>query len=208
MNQRRAIRIGVIADTHGLFDPAVRRHFKGVDHILHAGDIGDRSVIEQLERIAPVTAVSGNVDDNEQSGFPSEAVIELAGRRIAIRHVLYEGGKLTKDGRAFLQENQPDLCIFGHTHQPKVEWFGKTLLFNPGSAGPKRFKFPRGVGILVFASQGTIPKHILLDDRRAKATPCEAIKSYPGFVSGGPADLSVKTGQKLRTLLQQPRGKS
>ena len=204
----KAIRIGVIADTHGLFDPVVRRHFKGVDHILHAGDIGDRSVIEQLEQIAPVTAVSGNVDDDEQSGFPSEAVIELAGRRIAIRHILYEGGKLTKDGRAFLEREQSDICVFGHTHQPKVEWFGKTLLFNPGSAGPKRFKFPRGVGILVFARQGTIPKHILLDDRRAKVTPRGAIKSYPGFVSGGPADLSVKTGQKLRTLLQQPGGKS
>jgi predicted phosphodiesterase len=55
MNQRSAIRIGVITDTHGLFDPAIRRHFRGVDHILHAGDIGDRSVIEQLEQIAPVT---------------------------------------------------------------------------------------------------------------------------------------------------------
>ena len=118
MSQRKTIRIGVIADTHGLFDPAVRRHFKGVDHILHAGDIGDRSVIEQLEQIAPITAVSGNVDGYEQSGFPSEAVIELTGRRIAIRHILYEGVKLTKEGRAFLQENKPDLCIFGHTHRP------------------------------------------------------------------------------------------
>lgn len=136
MSQRKAIRIGVIADTHGLFDPAVRRHFKGVDHILHAGDIGGQSVIEQLKQIAPVTAVSGNVDEYEQSGYPSETVIELAGRSIAIRHILYEAGKLTKDGRAFLQETQPDLCIFGHTHQPKAEWFGKTLLFNPGSAGP------------------------------------------------------------------------
>lgn len=162
MNQRRAIRIGVIADTHGLFDPAVRRHFKGVDHILHAGDIGDRSVIEQLERIAPVTAVSGNVDDNEQSGFPSEVVIELAGRRIAIRHILYEGGKLTKEGRAFLQENQPDLCIFGHTHRPKVEWFGDTLLFNPGSAGPRRFSLPRGVGVLRLEKGQFVPSYIVL----------------------------------------------
>ena len=115
MNQRSAIRIGVITDTHGLFDPAIRRHFKGVDHILHAGDIGDRSVIEQLEQIAPVTAISGNVDENEQSVFPSEAVIELAGRRIAIRHILYEGGKLTKGGRAFLDRERPDICVFGHT---------------------------------------------------------------------------------------------
>ena len=56
MNQHRAIRIGVIADTYGLFDSTVRRHFKGVDYILHAGDIGDRSVIEQLKQIVPVTA--------------------------------------------------------------------------------------------------------------------------------------------------------
>jgi len=168
MNQRRAIRIGVIADTHGLFDPAIRRHFRGLDHILHAGDIGDRSVIEQLEQIAPVTVVSGNIDDGEQGVFPSEAVIELAGRRIAIRHILYEGGKLTKDGRAFLDRERPDICVFGHTHQPKVEWFGKTLLFNPGSAGPKRFKLPRGLGILVLAEKGVTSKHILLDDRRAK----------------------------------------
>jgi uncharacterized protein len=164
MNQRRAIRIGVIADTHGLFDPAIRRHFRGVDHILHAGDIGNQSVIEQLEQIAPVTAVSGNVDD-EQCGFPSEVVIELAGSRIAIRHILYEGGKLTKDGRAFLDREQADICVFGHTHKPKIEWFGKTLLFNPGSAGPKRFSLPRGIGRLTIQREKMLSKLIRLSDK-------------------------------------------
>ena len=207
MNQRRAIRIGVIADTHGLFDPAIRRHFRGVDHILHAGDIGKRSVIEQLEQIAPVIAVSGNVD-NEQNRFPSETMIELAGLRIAIRHILYEGGRMTKEGRALLEREQPDICIFGHTHQPKVEWFGKTMLFNPGSAGPKRFKLPRGVGILVLARPGIIPKHILLNDRLTKTMPGEALKSCLGCVSGGPGDLSVNTGRKFRTLLQHRRAKT
>ena len=118
MDRWSSIRIGVIAETRSLFDPTIQRHFRGVDHILHAGDIGDRCVIEQLEQIAPVTAVSGNVDDDEQSGFPSEAVTELAGRRIAMRHILYERGKMTKEGRAFLQEEQPDICIFCHTHRP------------------------------------------------------------------------------------------
>ena len=165
MNQRRAIRIGVIADTHGLFDPAVRRHFNGVDHILHAGDIGDRAVIEQLKKIAPVTAVSGNVDDDEQRGFPSEAVIELAGRRIAVRHILYEGGKLTKDGQAFLDRERPDICVFGHTHQPKSKWLGDTLLFNPGSAGPKRFKLPRGLGLLRLSGTEIKPSLISLPDK-------------------------------------------
>ena len=208
MNQWSAIRIGVIADTHGRLDPVVRRHFKGVDYIFHAGDIGDRSVIEQLEQIAPVTAVSGNVDGDEQNGFSSEVIIELAGRRIAMRHILYERGKMTKEGRAVLDRERPDICIFGHTHQPKADWFGKTLLFNPGSAGPKRFKLPRGLGILVLARQGIIPKHILLDDRWAKVTPRGAMKSYLGCVSGGPGNLSVKTGQKLRTLLRRRRAKS
>ncbi len=105
MNRSRTIRIGVIADTHGLFDQAIIRHFRGVDHILHAGDIGKRSVIEELQSIAPVTAVSGNVDGFGRSGFPRETIIELAGLRIAIRHIVYEGGKLTKDGRAFWIEN-------------------------------------------------------------------------------------------------------
>ena len=124
MSQRKTIRIGVIADTHGLFD------------------IGDRSVIEHLRQIAPITAVSGNVDDTRQSEFSSEAVIDLAGRRIALHHILYEGGKMTKEGQAFLEREHPDICIFGHTHQPRTEWFGGMLLFNPGSAGPKRFTLP------------------------------------------------------------------
>jgi uncharacterized protein len=167
MNKKRAIRIGVIADTHSLFDPAIRRHFKGVDHILHAGDIGDQSVIEQLGQIAPVTAVTGNVDGYEKSGLPTEIIIDLAGRRIAIRHILYEGGKLTKGGRAFLEREQPDICVFGHTHQPKTDWHGSTLLFNPGSAGPKRFTLPRRLGILTIEGVHIEPTLIILGDRVA-----------------------------------------
>lgn len=170
MNERKTIRIGVIADTHGLFDPVLRQDFKGVDHIVHAGDIGDRSVIEQLEQIAPVTAVSGNVDGYEESGFPSEVVIELAGRRIAIRHILYEGGKMTKAGRACLEREHPDICIFGHTHQPRAEWFGKTLLFNPGSAGPKRFTLPRGIGLLRLREAEVEPHLIALPDRAQRSS--------------------------------------
>jgi hypothetical protein len=89
-------------------------------------------------------------------------MIELAGRRIAIRHILYEDGKLTKDGRTFLDRKRPDICVFGHTHQPKIEWFGKTLLFNSGSAGPKRFKLSRVVGILEVIDGMIKPRHIEL----------------------------------------------
>lgn len=159
------MRIGVVSDTHGLFDRALLRHFAGVDHILHAGDIGKREVIEQLERIAPVTAVSGNVDGFEASGVPVEQVIELAGRRIALYHRLYEKGKLTRDGAGFLERTKPVICVYGHSHQPKTEWREGVLLFNPGSAGPKRFHLPRAVGLLLFQNETIEPRHILLEDR-------------------------------------------
>lgn len=78
----------------------------------------------------------------------------LAGRRIVIRHVLYEGGKLTKDGQVFLDRERADICAFGHT-----------LLFNPGSAGSKRFKFPRGRGILRLIGAEVKPRFISLPDK-------------------------------------------
>lgn len=156
----------MLADTHGLFDPAILRHFQHVDHIVHAGDIGKTTVIDHLKSIAPVTAVSGNVDGYDESGFPPETVISVAGRRIAVRHILYEGGKLTKDGQAFLDRTRPDICIFGHTHQPKNEWLGETLLFNPGSAGPRRFSLPRMVGVIMVGARVSA-KHIMLEDRAA-----------------------------------------
>jgi putative phosphoesterase len=164
MSGQRPIRLGVIADTHGLFDPAIVRHFHRVDHIIHAGDIGSRSVIEQLEACAPVTAVSGNVDGYEESGFPLETVIELAGLRIGIRHILYAGGKLTKEGLAFLERTRPDICIFGHTHQPMKERLGDLLLFNPGSAGPRRFTLPRMIGKIAIGARVSV-RHISLGDR-------------------------------------------
>lgn len=171
MSRSKLLHVGVVADTHGLFDPAILKHFQGVDYILHAGDIGDPLVIHQLFQIAPVTAVSGNVDGYGRSGFPSERVVELAGRRIAIRHVLYEGGRLTQDGRAYLEREKPDVCVFGHSHKPTIEWSGKTLLFNPGSAGPKRFKLPRGIGLLVLSRSSVKSRLISLPDRVHSCSP-------------------------------------
>jgi uncharacterized protein len=164
MSSVQTICIGVIADTHSLFDPTIPRHFSGVDHIFHAGDIGNRLVIDQLKAIAPVTAVSGNVDGYEESGFPTEAIIKLNSVRVAIRHVVFEGGKLTKEGKAFLDRTRPDICIFGHTHQPKNEWLGDTLLFNPGSAGPKRFTLPRMLGVITIGVRLSV-KHVRLKNR-------------------------------------------
>ena len=159
------MRIGVISDTHGLFDRAIARHFAGVEHILHAGDIGRSDVIDRLQQIAPVTVVSGNVDGFEASGFPMEAVIELAGHRIALYHRLYDKGRLTRDGAGFLARTRPSICVYGHTHQPKAEWQDGVLLFNPGSAGPKRFHLPRVIGLLLFQNKTIDTRHITLSDR-------------------------------------------
>ena len=159
------MRIGVISDTHGLFDRALVRHFAGVEHILHAGDIGHRTVLAQLEEIAPVTVVSGNVDGFEASGFPVEQIIELAGHRVGLYHRLYEKGKMTQDGAAFLTRMSPRICVYGHTHQPKAQWQDGVLLFNPGSAGPKRFHLPRSIGLLLVQNETIEPQHIILADR-------------------------------------------
>jgi len=157
----------VIADTHGLYDPAVEKHFVGVTEILHAGDIGDRSVIQRLRQLAPVTVVSGNVDDYEKSGFPRRVIVRRGGCKIALCHILYEKGRITKEAQAWLDQEQPDVCVFGHSHRPTLNRHGKTVLFNPGSAGPKRFSLPRGIGLLTINGGRATPSLIHLKDRMA-----------------------------------------
>ena len=167
MSRARAIKLGIIADTHGLYDPAVERHFTGVTEILHAGDIGAPLVITRLEQIAPVVAVSGNVDDYERSGRPRQLTIRRGGMTIGIRHVLYQNGKLMKEAKAWLDHERPAICIFGHSHRPTIAQYGETLLFNPGSDGPRRFSLPRGIGLLVISERRLKPSLIPLPDKAA-----------------------------------------
>lgn len=175
------IRIGVIADTHGLYDPAIERRFAGVDAIIHAGDIGDRSVIRALRIIAPVIAVSGNVDEFEKSGWPRQRVVTKAGVRIGVRHILYERGRLTKDAQAWLDKEQPDICIFGHSHRPTIARYGKILLFNPGSAGPRRFNLPRGLGLLTLSKHAIRPRLRRLS-RRIRPALAHSVRQRSGHV--------------------------
>lgn len=140
------MRLGIVSDTHGRFDPTLPRLFRGVDAILHAGDIGTLDVIERLEDIAPVLAVEGNNDDFRR--FPVERVESLAGRRILLRHVFGELHQLRAAEHALVERHAPDVVVFGHSHRPYRARLGRTLLFNPGSAGPRRFTLPRTVGLL------------------------------------------------------------
>lgn len=140
------MRIGVISDTHGLFDESIRSIFDGVEAIIHAGDIGKLEVIKRLEEIARVLAVEGNNDSF--GNFPNERLEELAGRRVMIRHIFGELHQLREGDRRMVEEIQPDVIVFGHSHRPYQQVLGRTLLLNPGSAGPRRFSLPRTVGIL------------------------------------------------------------
>ena len=147
---RQAVKLGVISDTHGKFDPAIAPLFCGVDCIIHAGDIGKAEVIQRLEEIAPVLAVEGN---NDSPGlYAAERIERFAGRILLVRHIFGELHQIGKQEREIVERLAPDIVIFGHSHRPYQARLGRTILFNPGSAGPKRFSLPRTVGLLSITS--------------------------------------------------------
>src|SRR5687768_8611706 len=151
--------IGIISDTHGLLRAQVFQAFEGVDHILHAGDVGDPDILVELAAIAPVTAVWGNVDGTEiRARVPEVARLELGGVRIAIVHGMQFGSPTPQKVAAA----HPDsgLVVFGHSHGPLVQQVGPTLAVNPGSAGPRRFKDPVTVAIAEIEN-GTVEARLI-----------------------------------------------
>ena len=128
--------VGVISDTHGLLRPEALAKLAGVDHIVHAGDIGSAEIIERLAEIAPVTAVRGNNDRQSWADrIPESATIEIGARRI---HVVHDLSELGIDPAA----ERVAVVISGHSHKPAVVARDGVLFLNPGSAGPRRFKLP------------------------------------------------------------------
>lgn len=138
-----AIHIGVISDTHGLLRPEATEALRGSDMILHAGDVCGFEVVEELREIAPVTVVRGNNDhDPWGSRLPETVTVDVGGVRI---HMLHDLHQLAIDPRA----EDVRVVVTGHSHQPLRELRSKVLHFNPGSAGPRRFRLPISVGRLV-----------------------------------------------------------
>ena len=134
--------VGVISDTHGLLRPEAVELLRGSEHIIHAGDIGSPEIIPVLKKIAPVTAIRGNVDTQPWARrFPETEVVELEGLHI---YVIHDVNALDLNPRAA----RFAAVISGHSHQPKQEMKDGVLYFNPGSAGPRRFKLPVSVGRL------------------------------------------------------------
>ena len=155
------VRIGVISDTHGRFDEALPSIFAGVNAIIHAGDIGKLEVLDCLEEIAPVFAVRGNNDPS--LSLPDQLVEVFAGRRIMVRHIFGELHQIKARDKKVIDQLRPDVVIFGHSHRPYRHKLGKTILFNPGSAGPRRFSLPRTVGMLSLNASKIETRIISLD---------------------------------------------
>jgi uncharacterized protein len=154
---KQKINIGVISDTHGLLRPEALAALQGSDFIIHAGDVGDPDVLKHLERIAPVTAIRGNVDVAHWARhLPDTAVFRQSG--IAI-YLIHDGQQLDispqREGYAAV--------ICGHSHKPMNEMQNGVLFFNPGSAGPRRFNLPVSLGRLQIEGGRLSGEIVLLD---------------------------------------------
>lgn len=153
--------VGLVSDTHGVWDPALATHLAGADTILHAGDVGNHgghaAVLARLRDVCPtVHAVRGNVDDDAaaQRELPDSRFLTLAGWSVLLIHIL-------ADAAAAIQRHQPDIVVCGHSHQFGVEEAeappgGVLLRINPGSAGPARFKLKRTVALLRLPPKGAL----------------------------------------------------
>ncbi len=149
------MRIGVISDTHGLLRPELAPKLKGVERILHLGDVGKISILRELEKIAPVTAIRGNVDREGPCAELPETEVALAeGRYI---YMLHDLNTLHLDPAA----GKFAAVLFGHTHVPNFYKKKGVLYFNPGSCGPRRFELPVTIGLLTVGANGELKAEIV-----------------------------------------------
>ncbi len=128
-------RIGLLSDTHGLLRPEALDFLRGSDHIVHAGDICDPAILDQLAALAPLTAVRGNNDHGPWAERLAEtAIVDIAGVRLCVLHDI---AQLRLDPAAGVQ-----VVVTGHSHKPRIAREAGVLYVNPGSCGPRRFTLP------------------------------------------------------------------
>jgi putative phosphoesterase len=155
------MKIGLISDTHGFLDPRISRIFRGVDHILHAGDIGPDFIIAELEAIAPVTAVLGNNDNSPC--FPLTQVVQLGEVRFLIHHIVSPRA-LTDELATRVAKEKPDVVMFGHSHKQFLERLKGGLFVNPGYAGKPKFGAERSVALMECAGKKLDVRFVKLFD--------------------------------------------
>lgn len=153
------MKLGLISDTHGYLDPRVEKIFAGVDHILHAGDIGPDLIIHELSAIAPVTAVLGN-NDSSPSFRLTETVV-FAEKKFLVHHIVTPR-ELHSELKDRIAREQPNAVIFGHSHKVFNEVIGGVHFLNPGYAGKPRFNQPRSVALLECSAKGIRSRFIEL----------------------------------------------
>lgn len=158
-----SLRLAVVADTHSAPHPATTRHLRSQapDGILHAGDIGDLAVLDELEKIAPLFAVRGNIDVRLPS-VPDVLTLDLVAGdalllRILLMHIAVDGPRLRADAARLARARDASLVVCGHSHVPLVARDGDLSVFNPGSAGPRRFRLP-----IVFGTIDVTPTAVRL----------------------------------------------
>ncbi len=144
-NPDQILRIGLISDTHGFLDPKIPSLFGGVSHILHAGDIGNFTIIRDLENIAPTTAVIGNTDVGLD--YRETEVIVMGGQTFLLHHIV-DRNDLDRGLEQQIQKAKVRIVVFGHTHQQCRENLNGCLFLNPGYSGRPKFQQPRSVAIL------------------------------------------------------------
>lgn len=141
------MRLGLVADLHGRFDPLLPKVLSGVERIILAGDTVDEGLLGRLAAIAPVDAVRGNNDTSPAlRALPEFLELMAAGARILVVHDRKDS-RLPRE----LAGRRPDILVVGHSHVPLLRRDGSLLVVNPGSAGPKRFRLPRTAGVLTLA---------------------------------------------------------
>jgi putative phosphoesterase len=151
------LRVGIISDTHGLLRPQAEQRLAGVAHIIHGGDIGKPDVIAGLRRIAPVTAIRGNIDTADWAEeYPDTQTVRFGGCTIFVLHDI-------RELRLDLASCGVDVVVSGHSHRPRIETIDGVLYLNPGSAGPRRFKLPVTLAILELTARGLRPRIHNLD---------------------------------------------
>jgi putative phosphoesterase len=149
-------RVGLISDTHGLLRPQAVAFLRGSDFIVHAGDVGDGALLDELRELAPVTVVRGNNDKGAWADSLAATEVLTIGE-VAL-YVLHDLAELDLDPAAA----GFGAVVFGHSHRPVTETRDGVLYVNPGSAGPRRFKLPISVGELRIEGGAITPRHVEL----------------------------------------------
>lgn len=160
MSTVQAIRVGVLSDTHGLLRAQARAFLVGCDYIIHAGDVGAQSVLDDLATLAPLIAVKGNNDVEPWAAhLPEAELVRVGGMFVYVTHDLTQ---LNVDLRAA----RVRAVVAGHSHKPKVETRAGIVYLNPGSCGPRRFKLPISMGELTVRGENVSARLIELENSR------------------------------------------